>query len=458
MVCRMDTTELRFDFEWLDDEGIRGAELAATFAALRIRIGDSIVTRLLDHRSKSIEDRIHVPLYPLAESLATNWWFLNHEMRRATSPIDSAFRRRHSFVNGGDGYVFPDVTATPVDGGEIHLVWMRPPEDPAIWGEIEYLDQGDRRIDRALFRRTCANLIESVLSRLSSLGITDTGLHEEWAAIRDADPEETEFCETAASLGWDPYDLDEDHRSAMEVLDSLGPVRRETVSALSHSAPTTVTAACRAIDRALDSTRSQGRHFRAIDSLRRRIAPDSGTQDVLPPWREGYRMARQLRRSLDLDGGPLAGTRQLAAALEQDSIAMDAAAPTDFGPATEFDGVVARRDGNDPAFSFRGSLHAESRRFLFCRALSEALCAPASDAVLTRAPTPRQQRGRAFAAEFLAPASALRDRVHAPVLHEDDLSDLSAEFGVSPFVIGHQLENHGIAEVFRPGSVRLPIA
>ena len=458
MACRTAGAELHFDFEWIDDEDLQGPELAATFAALRIRIGDSMVTRLLDHRSKSLEDQIHVPLYPLAESLATNWWFLNHEMRHATSPADRAFRRRHSFVNGGDGYVFPEVTATPVDGGEVHLVWMRPPEDPAIWSGIEYLDQGDRRIDRSLFRRTCANLIESVLRRLSSQGITDTPLHEEWATIRDADRDEAEFCETAASLGWDPYDLDEDHRSAMEVIEALGSVRRETVSAISPGAPAAVTAACQAVERALDSARSQGKRFRAIDSLRRKIAAGSGSPDARRPWQEGYRMARQLRQSLDLDGAPLPGTQDLAAALDQDSKALEGAAPTDFGPATELDGVVARRDGTDPAFSFRRSLHAESRRFLFCRALSEALSSPASDAILTRAPTPRQQRGRAFAAEFLAPAAALRDRVHRRFLHEDDLSDLSAEFGVSPFVIGHQLENHGIAEVVRLGGVRPSLA
>lgn len=458
MACRTGAAALHFDFEWLDGEGIQGPELAATLSALRIRIGDSILTRLFDHHSKSLEDRIQVPLYPLAESLATNWWFLNHEMRSAASPIDREFRRRHSFVNGGDGYIFPDVTATPVDGGEVHLVWARPPEDPAIWGGIEYLEHGDRRIEHSLFRRACANLIESVLQRLSSLGIADTFLHQEWTAIRDADRDETEFCETAASLGWDPYDLDENHLSAMEVIETLGPVRREAVSAISHGAPTTVTASCRAIERALRSARSQGGHFRAIEFLRRKIQPAGGSPDALPPWQDGYRMARQLRQRLHLDGAPLRSTPALAAALGQDSKALESLAPADFGPATQVDGVVARRGSDDPAFSFRRSLHADGRRFLFCRALSEALCSPKVDSVLTRAPTPRQQRGRAFAAEFLAPASALRERIPGPLLHEEDLSDLSAEFGVSPFVIGHQLENHGIAEVFRSGGVRPSIA
>lgn len=110
--------------------------------------------------------------------------------------------------------------------------------------------------------------------------------------------------------------------------------------------------------------------------------------------------------------------------------------------------MAANGDGR-ASFAFR-PVREEGRRFHLCRALAEALTAPATDAVLTGAPTHRQRRGRAFAAEFLAPASALRDRAHGPLVREDDLTDLSAEFGVSPFVIGHQLANHGISRTARP--------
>ena len=69
---------LDFEIDWVDAEGIRGPELAATWAALCIRIGDSVITRVLDARAKTVREFVYVPLYPLAEWLATNWWFLNY--------------------------------------------------------------------------------------------------------------------------------------------------------------------------------------------------------------------------------------------------------------------------------------------------------------------------------------------------------------------------------------------
>ena len=69
-------SELNFEFDWVDSEGIRGAELSTTWASLKIAVGDSVVTRIEDKRAKTVRDFVYVPLYPLAEWLATNWWFL----------------------------------------------------------------------------------------------------------------------------------------------------------------------------------------------------------------------------------------------------------------------------------------------------------------------------------------------------------------------------------------------
>ena len=68
--------KLSFKIDWVDAEGISGPELSATWASLEIRAGDSIITRVLDTRAKTVRDFVYVPLYPLAEWLATNWWFL----------------------------------------------------------------------------------------------------------------------------------------------------------------------------------------------------------------------------------------------------------------------------------------------------------------------------------------------------------------------------------------------
>lgn len=449
---------IEFHFDWLDGTGIQGPELAATYAALEIRVGASRVTRVLDHRARAVRDRIHVPLFPLAESLASNWWFLTAESRTPTDAARHEYRQRHSLVHGGDGFLFPDLVAVP-DGERVQMEWFPSPAERIENSKLEFLDRGRARTDIATFREQCSRFIESVVQRLDDSGIEDTFLHEEWSRVRGASAEERATCETAAGLGWDPYDLDDARWKVMETLDALGAALREAVPAIVSDTPQSVAASGAALTQALETARTGGGSFPHLGSLRRKIEAgraSAESRNDATPWGDGYALARQLRRTLDLDGGPLR-TQELAQALDHPAEALGPGASADFGPATLFDGVVAANGDGRASFAFRPAPE-ENRRFHLCRALAEALTAPAADAVLTGAPTPRQQRGRAFAAEFLAPASAMRGRIRRPILNDEDLSELSAEFGVSPFVIGHQLENHGIAEVVRLGGIRPSLA
>lgn len=80
--------------------------------------------------------------------------------------------------------------------------------------------------------------------------------------------------------------------------------------------------------------------------------------------------------------------------------------------------------------------------------LSDALGVRSCDLqpnLVTRAHSERQQRNRAFAAEFLAPMEALRQRVHTDVVPEEVIANLATESHLSSLVIRHQLENRGIA-------------
>lgn len=446
--------DLGFRYDWLTGEGLQGPELAATYAALEVRVGSATITRVWDHHDRALRDCIHVPLYPLAESLASNWWFITGESRIPTPAERHEYRQRHSLVHGGDGFLFPDLIVVP-DGERLQMQWFRAPADQI--SPLEFLDEGREFTSTQAFRDECATLIESVLQRLHGFGIKDTYLQREWNAIRGADAEEMEYCKTAAGLGWDPYDLDDARREAMGRLGDLGGLRREAVAALVSDPPGSVNEACAAITRALEAARTGGAAFSGLDSLRREVEAGPASEDDATPWSAGRGLARRVRQSLDSGGAPLRTTEEFARALGHSPEALNPAATTDFGAGSLIDGVVANDSDGRAAFAFRPA-GEESRRFHLCRALAEALTAPATDAVLTGAPTHRQQRGWAFAAEFLVPEPALRDRVHRPFLHEDDLSDIGAEFGVSPFVIGHQVENHRIAEVVRLGGVRRSLA
>ena len=202
--------DLHFEFDWVDSEGVRGPELAATLASLKIVAGGSVVTRILDERDKTVRDFVYVPLYPLAEWLALNWWFLGNEFPDPERQQDSEFRRRHSLGAGREGYAFPNLEIVS-SGARTRLTWER---DAPHWTRVEFLDQGQAWVDRSAFRHACADLIGAVIRRLVSRSIEDTLLQEEWAAIQatEGDLEELSFCEAAGRLGWDPYDLDDGRR------------------------------------------------------------------------------------------------------------------------------------------------------------------------------------------------------------------------------------------------------
>ena len=97
---------LEFNFEWEPAPGIKGHELALTWASLSVRVNDSVLTRVLDHTVGQVRDRIRVPLYPLAEWLATNWWFLLYESELPRRNPRPSFLVATDSARLGKGIVF----------------------------------------------------------------------------------------------------------------------------------------------------------------------------------------------------------------------------------------------------------------------------------------------------------------------------------------------------------------
>ena len=433
--------ELSFDFYWVDSERIRGPELSATWASLRITVGDAVITRILDERAKTVRDRVYVPLYPLAEWLATNWWFLTNEYQNPDRQGNPEFRRRHSLSLNREGYAFPDLEVVS-SGDRTRLAWR---SYAPQWTRVEFLNQGQVWVDKLEFRQACTELIDGVVRRLVSGGIEDTLLQEEWAAIQDTeqDGEELSFCEVAAGLGWDPYDLDVSQRDdVLQLANDLGELLEEAVQAVN---PACLREQSSAIASAINDARHGGSHPLRLNTL----SGESGwrSTDALP-WSVGYDWARLLRLELDLDGQPLATMGALAAAIGEDEhLLHEATRPVDLlAKAPLVDGLVTIDHDQSASFAFR-QLNEQGRRFGFCRALAEVLMSHGSGALLTRAHSERQQRNRAFAAEFLAPSRSLREKVRQPVVYSEDVDELAEEFGVSSFVVKHQIENHQIAQL-----------
>ena len=433
--------QLRFEIDWVDAERINGPELSATWASLRICAGDSVITRVLDARAKTVRDFVYVPLYPLAEWLATNWWFLTHEINNPAKEGDPDFYRRHALSASREGYAFPDLSVFSF-GDWTHLTWKL---GLSPWTNVEFLGQGEIRIDSSEFRDSCAGVVDQVIRRLVSFDIEETFLQEEWAAIQAADKDESEFCATAAGLGWDPYALDDAERAlVLELAEKLsGAVLEEAVAALD---PQTLREGCSTITGAIAGAKSNGLRLERFELIHQEVRLDEGTAG-LHPWEEGYDLARRLRRALELDGTPLPTMRQLAEVIgEAPELLYRITKPVGLHGAALVDGVIAWKDDQSPAFGFR-RLGEHSRRFHFCRALAEVLASPGTDTLLTKANSERQQRNRAFAAEFLAPSSGLQARIAGQTVDGDQIDELADEFGVSSRVVEHQVQNHQIARV-----------
>ena len=433
---------LSFQIDWLDAEGVKGAELAATWAALRIEAGDSVVTQVHDLRAQTVRNFVFVPVYPLAEWLATNWWFLAHEFENPIKAADPAFRRRHALGQNREGYAFPNLEAVPL-GARVRLAWSR---GQLSWSKIKFLNDGSVFLDAQEFQECCADLIDRAVRRLAAFDINGTFLQEEWSAIQAADEEESQFCAAAAGLGLDPYSIDESRRrSLLRLADRFhAPFLQEAVTIID---PQSIDASSNSIAEAMRAAKSNGLRFRHLESMRQSVK-DRETSPAHSSWEAGYNLARQARQHLDIGADPLDTMENLGNALgESSELIHQAVRPVEFPAARLVDGVVTQDDDEAPAFAFRSSHREDNQRFHFCRALAETLASPNTDSLLTRAHSDRQQRNRAFAAEFLAPSSALREQVFQPVVDGEDIDELAAQFGVSTRVIEHQILNHHIAEI-----------
>lgn len=204
------------------------------------------------------------------------------------------------------------------------------------------------------------------------------------------------------------------------------------------------------IVRALESGRTGGLLLERLRDFSARVVCQSVISSGMPPWTMGYSLARELRKELGLDGSPLRSMREIGEALGESAEGIEDAVSRSIPGTRSLDGVVATSPDGTTGFALRDGNEA-AQRFRLARGLAEFIRSPGTDAILTAASSERQQVSRAFAAEFLAPSSGLSNLVTGKSVDADDLAGLAEEFGVSSWVIEHQLRNHHIATVVAAG-------
>lgn len=434
---------LHFDFAWETPLAAVGPELRATWAHLVITVNGIPVTQVHDYKARSVRDGIYLPLYPLAEWLAMNWWPLLYEMETPRRLVHSDYARRHNIRFSREGFALPDLTVRPVGGEQAFMEWKT--FDPSGCA-VRFLQQGSAVLEVAQVREAFASLINGVVNRLECEGIIGAQLQEEWQTIGSVDREESEFCEAAATLGLDPYGLSEDMASSIIRVNGMLPVEllQEFFPAadayLLEDEATSLLAGIHAVH-------EQTADLRALKKLKR-DSPKFDTSRA--PWQDGYAFARTLRKKMKLEDRIAASLDDVGAFLGVDPVALHAAMPASGRIPAYCDAIVAENGSQSPGFII-GKQRESSRTFILCRGIFEYLTSASSTPLLiTGIQSERQKRNRAFAAEFLAPAALLRKRVVSDAVYMEDVEELAEEFHVSPYVIAHQLENHRLARIVAP--------
>jgi hypothetical protein len=429
---------LTLDFEWIDPAGAKGRELRATWARLEIKAGDHSVTRVIDQSSRSVRNSLFLPLYPLAEWLTTHWWFLLHEIETLGRSTSDQYGTRHDLRHGAEGFALPSLTMQPL-GEEIRLDW-RPVLCTAQ--NLEFTASGSTSLPSSELRQRLADFISAVVERLQLQGVEGTLLEQEWRSIQEAEPDESAFCIAAASLGIDPYALDEQGEQDLLTAGKCLPAS-VLPDFFSVADWPTLVAQARQVRDALETSRGNRVDLKSIKHLKREL---STAQHQGSPWDQGYLFARQLRRHFHPNGERLNSFSSLSRALDIPLDDLEAAIITIPGLPGSLDALVATNSLESPGFAIPEHRRDEAVRFAFCRALFEYLTVREGEPLLvTRARSNRQKRNRAFAAELLVPADLLQEALPRQVIGEDETDELAAVFGVSPSVIRHQIENHGLA-------------
>ena len=434
---------LQFEIEWLDGSRIQGPELAATFARVQIRVGESILTRAFDHETNALRDFVLVPLYPLAEWLASNWWTLRYESENPASRRHHGFHGRHCLGAQREGYGVPRLELVSW-GARARIVSATDPR-PTPNSDLVHVEQTMKWVNTHELFETLADLVDQVLRRLASLGVTGTALEEEWAAVQSADEEESSFCRAAARLGWDPYAIDDRRRAQVLLLaERLGGLFEEAAPVLD---PNDLEASADAIVEALEDAKGNALPLRCLGPLSKEVGGPEADAD-LEPERAGNALAKRLRQALGAPAVPLRTLEEVARTLDEGPRVLEAvlrpAGRLAYLPFVA--GVVTATEDRLPGLAFRES-SARGLRLTFCRALAEVVSAPGTNALVTTAITDRQERSHAFAAELLAPASWLAERISGPAADHRTVEKLAAELDVAPRVVADQIATHGIARV-----------
>lgn len=446
-----------FDIDWKEAPGVRDPVLARTWCALTIRVGDQVVTRVSDRRTRGWRNAVYGSVFPMCAWVVDNFWFLLYEPYRWAAPYgsrdlarnaaDRPWVHRHSLLAAREGGALPDFTLCR-DGAAVLARWLRDGGD-ASHPFLRFVQEGLMRLEPEDARRGLARLVDAVLARVADMREPEVAqLRDDWRDLQRLPPDEESLCIWSARLGINAHYEDElsdaDARRLRSVIDLLEPPLTEDLFE---------TAAIETINQDVEWI---GEAHRLARRARRRAAPrldplsaaDVTLRNGQPPaYAAGYASARAVRQRAGVVHDALPDLAAFArrfgwadtpvvATVKEPASALRAV--VDYG--TEDVAFIATPPGGTPS----------SDRFLLARSLFLQACSePRTRRLVTASHTWGQRASRAFAAELLAPAEALRHRIHDHELSGREVGQLASEFEVDRELIERQVENHALATVDR---------
>lgn len=427
--------------EWEEAPGVRDEVLAQTWARIEFRLEGRPLSRYWSDRARAVHDGVHGSAFPLAEWVATHWWNLLYEDLKQPGDVSARrqprviaaqqWLRRHNLFFSRQGMAYPDLVIFHKDDASV-LCWFADPSTTTTHGR--FLDEGMRCIEQRELEDALEALVTRVLERTH--GMSDSAveaLNELWAAISRSrhDDAEATLCRRLAMLGQDPYteNLSESFEDLVDGLSLAEPVVRDL---LAVSNPLTLADDAEEAQRLLAELPPLEAHEPKVRSFSPRAR-----RDELRPYRAGYARASEVRQHIGLaDDQPL---RDLESTIEELLGHLTQSWPSHDKSRVE--GAIQLNGA--PAISATQRSHS-AQRFLLARALHHWLFvtdAMTPHRLLTRGHDWSQAASRAFAAEMLAPAKALEQRLGGQADWERQ-ADLAEEFQVSPTVIAHQIANN----------------
>jgi hypothetical protein len=391
-------------------------EEAATVARLRIVVGNRSATDMRVPDEAQILDYVIAPAYPLAEAMAYRWWTLAYGRGRTT-------RLRSMRA----GFAVPDISFTGLGNGLIEIKC-----EPFLYEnpQVQFVTKTIEAIAIEQFQDDLKCFLGGVEERLGNEGIVGTPFSTRWEQVTSSfdDLEEKDFCKAAGALGVDPYTCDDKVAKFIESASSIfeGDDLEEFFAGVRPETGANALSWLQSAERQLDDWSL----LPAIEDCRREVAFQRA---AIPPWTTGYAAARKIRRYLGIEeAAPVGDLQSLAKRLGNERFRATEQATTGLR------GVSHIQSGK-PRAIVGGSRHPAALLFAVARTFGDAIHfgGPHRSPVTDQVGTYRQQLGRAFAAEFLAP-------VH-PVLEMEKrgepIDEIAANFGVSEMVIERQIEN-----------------